>query len=154
MDNYNYNRQDIFSLGIDEEAKAHLLETVRWTKFIAIVGFVFLGLLVFLGILMLTGFSALSEVYGSTGMGGVAGIGFMFMYLFIALLYFFPIFYLYKYSVLIKPAIVNSNQEQFNSALSYQKRMYRFIGILFLIILGLYALMIIGGLIGVAIGSR
>ncbi|HRO43425.1 MAG TPA: hypothetical protein PL009_11370 [Flavipsychrobacter sp.] len=152
MESHN-QRQDIFNLTIDEEAKAHLLETSRWTKFIAIIGFVFMGLLILLGLFMGLGLSAFSEFYGSNGLGSTFGVGMMAVYFVIAVLYFFPIFYLYKYSVLIKPAIMGSNQQQFNLALSYQRRMFKFIGILFLIILGLYALMFVVGIIGAAVGS-
>ena len=149
MENYN-RKEDIFNLTIDEEGKGQLLETARWTKFLAIIGFVFLGLLIILAIFMGLGFSALA---GMTELSGAFGIGMMFLYLVIALLYFFPIFYLYKYSVLIRPSIMHSNQEQFNLALSYQRRMFKFIGILMLIVLGLYALLIVFGIIGAAIAG-
>jgi hypothetical protein len=152
MEPYNHTK-DLFNLTIDEEAKAQLLETVRWTKFIAIIGFVFLGLLLLLAIAVGAGFSMMTEVSGMRGLGGALGVGMMIMYLLIALLYFFPIYYLYKYSILIKPAIHSGNQEQFNLALSYQRRMYKFIGVLFLILLVLYAIIFIFGIIGAAIGS-
>ena len=149
MESYN-GKRDIFNLAIDEEAKTHLLETVRWTKFLAILGFIFLGLLILFGLLMGTGFSQMAGMYGlASGMG----VGFMIIYFIIAMLYFFPIYYLYKYSVLVKPAIHGSNQEQFNLALSYQRRMFKFIGIMALIVLGLYAVMIVFMIIGVAIAG-
>lgn len=143
-----YRHQEIFHLSIDEEAKGHLLETVRWTKFIAIVGFVFLGLLLLGALGMGSGITAMSEF---SGLGSSFGVAMMIVYLLVALLYFFPIFYLYKYSMLIKPAIQTSNQEQFNLALSYQRRMYKFIGVLFLVVLGLYAVLLIFAIIGAAI---
>jgi hypothetical protein len=155
MEPYNHTK-DLFNLIIDEEAKAQLLETVRWTKFIAIIGFVFLGLLLLLAVAMGAGFSMMSEMSGMSemrGLGGALGVGMMVMYLLIALLYFFPIYYLYKYSVLIKPAIHSGNQEQFNLALSYQRRMYKFIGVLFLIVVAIYAIMFIFMIIGGVIGS-
>jgi len=153
MEGYN-QPQGIFNLSIDEEAKAHLLETAKWTKFIAIIGFVFLGLLMLLGLFMGFGLSSLTAIYGGdSGLGGSFGVGMMAIYFVIALLYFFPIYYLYKYSMLIKPAIHSGNQEQFNLALSYQRRMFKFIGIMFLIVLGLYALMFVVGIAAATIGS-
>jgi len=144
-----YNRpQEMLHLSIDEEARGHLLETVRWTKFIAIVGFVFLGLLLLGALGMGTGITGMSEL---SGLGSSLGVAMMIVYLLVALLYFFPIFYLYKYSVLIKPAIHTSNQEQFNLALSYQRKMYTFIGVLCLVILGLYAVLLVFAIIGAMI---
>jgi len=152
MDSYN-QRQDIFNLTIDEEAKAHLLETARWTKFLAIVGFVSLGLMILVGLFAAVGISAMSSMYADTPLGPGFGTIIMLAYVATALFTFFPVFYLYKYSVLVKPGILNSNQEQFNLALSYQRRMFKFMGILTLVILGLYAVGIVFGLIGAAIGS-
>lgn len=155
MEPYNHTK-DLFNLTIDEEAKAQLLETVRWTKFIAIMGFVFLGLLVIFGLFASAGISMMSEMSGVSGMrglGGALGVGMMIVYLLVGLLNFFPTYYLYKYSVLIKPAIHSGNQEQFNLALSYQRRMYKFIGVLFLIVVAIYAIMFIFMIIGAVIGS-
>ncbi len=149
MEGYNH-RQEIFSLTIDEEAKGHLLETARWTKFIAIMGFVFLGLLLLAALAMVAGFSQMSEL---SGLGSSFGIGMALMYCLIGLLYFFPVFYLYKFSVLIRPAINSGNQTLFNQALSYKRKMFKFIGILFLVILGLYAIVFVFGILGVLIGS-
>lgn len=147
------NKQDIFNLGVDEEARAHLLETARWTKFIAIIGFVILGLLILVGILMGLGLSVASQMYDTANLGSAFGTAMMVMYLVLSLLYFFPILYLYKFSVLIKPAIHTGNQQQFNLALSYQKRMYKFIGIMLLVVFGLYAVMIIAAILGAAFSS-
>lgn len=147
------NKQDIFGLGVDEEARAHLLETARWTKFIAIVGFIILGLLILVGMLMGLGLSVASRMYDTTNLGSTFGTAMMVVYLVLSLLYFFPILYLYKFSVLIKPAIQSGNQQQFNLALNYQKRMYKFIGIMLLVVFGLYAVMIIAGILGAAFSS-
>ncbi len=147
------NKQDIFNLGVDEEARAHLLETARWTKFIAIIGFIILGLLILVGILMGLGLSVASQMYDTANFGSAFGTAMMVMYLVLSLLYFFPILYLYKFSVLIKPAIHTGNKQQFNLALSYQKRMYKFIGIMLLVVFGLYAVMIIAAILGAAFSS-
>ena len=147
MEGFN-PKQDLFNLTIDEEARAQLLETARWTKFLAIIGFVFLGLLILGAALVGLGLSAFSD---NSGLGAGFGVGMTVIYLVIGVLYFFPIYYLYKYSVLIKPAILSSNQEQFNLALSYQRQMYKFIGVLMLVIIGLYALGIIAAVVGAAV---
>lgn len=156
MESYNQS-QDIFNLVIDEQAKGQLLETARWTKFISIIGFVVLGLLILVGFAIGMGmpiFNSMSEFGDTPGLARSLGIGMMFIYLVMALLYFFPVFYLYKYSTLIKPSILHGNQEQFNLALSYQKRMFKFIGVLMIILLALYGLAFIFILIGAAIAGN
>lgn len=85
-------------------------------------------------------------------MGAMGGIGFTLLYLLIAALYFYPTYALYKYSVLIKPAIANADTEMFNRAIGYKKAMFKYMGILMIIVIALYALIfmfaIMGGLIG------
>jgi hypothetical protein len=44
------NDQNLFSLTVDPVTKAHLYETAKWARFLAILGFVFLGLMVIGGI--------------------------------------------------------------------------------------------------------
>jgi len=148
----NSRNEGIFNLVVDEEAKAHLLETARWTKFLAIIGYVILGLLIFVGLLMGLGLSVMPSM-SAAPLGEGTGVVFMLVYLCMAILYFFPTYYLYKYSVLIKPAILHSNQEQFNHALSFQRRMFKFIGILMLIVLAFYALAFIFGIVTAAVAG-
>ncbi|MBS1782631.1 MAG: hypothetical protein JSS78_06170 [Bacteroidetes bacterium] len=100
MENYNQSNEEV-SLKIDQTTKAELLETARWTKFIAIIGFVFLGLLILGAIFVATGISIVSE---ATSLGNSYGIAIILLYLVVATLYFFPIRYLYRFSILINPA--------------------------------------------------
>ena len=122
-----------------------MLETARWTKFIAIVGFIVLGLFIFAGIGIGLGMSMIPAMQSELGAG--FNFAMMIAYLIMVILYFFPTFYLYKYSRLIKPSILTGNQERFNLALSYQKKMFRFIGILIIITLAIYGLIFIGAII-------
>lgn len=133
-------------LYIDEISKDNLLATIKWSKFIAIVGYVMLGLFIFLGIIIgLTGFAFLgnaTEAYGASEMKGASGM-MMVIYLLIGLLYFFPTYYLFKFSTLTKQALLYNNQIQFNEALDYQRKMFRFIGILLIVTLCVYGLMLL-----------
>ncbi len=146
----NTQESGFFNLGVDETAKGHMLETARWAKFLAIIGFVLLGLLVLAGIFMSTIMGTLMAGSGfNSTVGGASGL-MMVVYIIFAAIYFFPTYYLYKFAVLIKPAILTGNQEEFNTALSYLRSAFRFIGIMMLIVLGIYALVFIVGIIGFA----
>ncbi|MBS1740662.1 MAG: hypothetical protein JST88_08985 [Bacteroidetes bacterium] len=149
MENYNQLNEEA-NLKIDQTVKAELLETARWTKFIAIIGFVFLGLLILGAIFVAAGISIVSE---AASLGNSYGIAIILLYLMIAVLYFFPIRYLYRFSVLINPAIIYNRQEDFNRAMSYQRRMFKFIGILCIIVIGLYALIFVSALIGIGLSK-
>lgn len=130
---------DIFHLEIDETAKASMLETARWSKFLTIVFFIFFGLLV-LGwaVVMFANIGdSISQILGL--FYGLIAIG----------LYVYPVYALYKFSTLLKLGVSTANQEQFNLALNYQKNMFKYMGILTIVGLVLYGLILLFALIGI-----
>ncbi len=46
------NSTDLFSLEVDDTAKSTFLEMARWTKFLSILGLIFLGLMVLIGLIL------------------------------------------------------------------------------------------------------
>lgn len=149
---------NIFEGGLDERSKAYLLETTRWTKFLAIMGFILIGLMV-VGSLFLFAFGAsMSSTYSSGmsgfgGLGGYMGIGMGLLYLLIAAFYLFPIISLFKFSTNMKLGINTNNAELITEAFRHQKNLYKFIGILTIIVIVLYLLIIVGAaLVGIAGG--
>lgn len=134
--------------GLDETAKAHLLETTRWTKFLAIMGFIFSGLLLAGALAMLAAGSYLTS--SSSGLG----IGMAFYYVVLAGIYIYPVICLFRFSRLMKEGIHSHNQEMITEAFRYQKNMYRFMGILMIIFLSLGLLAIVfGGLSAIIAGN-
>ena len=144
------NQSSLFELAIDHESSSYLTETARWAKFLSIVGFVTCGLLVlasfFIGAILSN--SAFAP-YGAGGMGALGGAFITVFYLIFAVLYFFPCLFLYRFSVRLKAALRDNDQVQLNQSLKNQKLLFKFVGILTVIVLSFYAL----ALIVVAISS-
>jgi hypothetical protein len=133
---------DIFSSGLDETAKAHLLETTRWTKFLAIASFIGLGLMILSGIFL----ASFVSTYSTTNSYS-EGSGILVGYVIVALIYFYPLFALLKFSSNMKNGILTNNQELINEGFRYQKGMFRYIGIVMIIGLFFFLLaMMFGGL--------
>lgn len=143
---------NLFDLQLDNTSLDYLREASKWARFLAIIGFVFCGLMVigalFAGTIMAT--------MMSTAMGGYSVIGggvFTVVYLFFAALWFFPCLFLYRFASHMQLAIRNNEQEKLLGSLKNLKSYFRFIGILFIVILSLYALMFVGAIIaGIAGG--
>jgi len=131
--------QSVSSLTITQNASTYLNETGKWTKFLSIMGFIFVGLIVIMG--FLAG-SIMSIMPG--GQSGVfpAGMGFLFggIYILLGLLYFFPTWYLFKFSQKMKLALTTNSNDELNEALSNQKSFYKFWGIFTIVFIGLYVL--------------
>lgn len=132
-------------LVIDQNAKMFLTETAKWGKFLAIIGFVFCGLIalfslfiMFFGSVMTTAMQGVGSSFAAVGMGFIG-----FVYLLFGLLYYFPSKYLYDFSVYIKQAISINDQESLTYAFEKMKSLYKFWGVLMIILLSFYALIII-----------
>lgn len=133
------------NLIIDWRSKEFLKETAKWTKFLAILGFVGIGLMVLGSLVMLFAPSSLMS-NGDFPFGGK--IFMMLLYLAFAVLYYFPISYLYQFSENTKKAIENNDNNAIRDAFEFLKSHYKFMGILTIILLSFYAIMIFIGLIG------
>ncbi|PSK91933.1 hypothetical protein [Taibaiella chishuiensis] len=137
------HKLDVFDTGgLDERSKAYLLETTRWTKFLAIMGFIFVGLMIIIALVLLVAGSALSA-YSGSGLAVLGATGGSIVMLVIIALYVYPIYALWKFSTNMKSGINTANQEQIIEGFRYQKNMYRFMGILMIIVLAFYLLTII-----------
>lgn len=151
------NQNSLFELAIDHESSSYLTETARWAKFLSIVGFVTCGLLAiasfFIGAIMARSASALApySTDGTAAIGGVTSAFITALYLAIALLYFFPCLYLYQFSVRLKTALRDNDQVQLNQSLKSQKSLFKFVGILTIIVLSFYALALIIVVISAAV---
>jgi len=137
----NYEKQIFENTGLDDTARYHLLDTVRWTKFLAIIGFVITGLFLVAAILMVVigkSIFAMSPQYPG---GLAAGLG--LVYIIAAGIYFYPVYALLRFSGCMKKGILNDDRQLVNDAFRYQKLMYKYIGILMIIILAFYLLVFI-----------
>jgi len=128
----------------------YLNETRKWTIFLSILGFIFLGLLVVVSLLMSTVFNTLSaDAMPFPGMGIAIGI----VYLLLGALFFFPIYYLYKFSSLSRKAIYNEDSVTLTQAFKNLKSHYKFTGIFTIILLSLYMIFFIVAGVSGGLGS-
>lgn len=128
---------DFDELKITEASKSFLMETSKWAKFLSIVGFVMLGLMVLGALLMIAAGTSMRGMRSPFD-PSVLGV----IYLLIAAMYFFPTFYLYSFSVKMKKAILNTDQGNADSGFENLKSLFKFMGILMIVVLSIYILLI------------
>jgi hypothetical protein len=141
-------QNSLFELSIDHESVGYLTETARWSKFLAIVGFVTCGLIAifsfFAGSFLAN--SPVLAAYPAAEVQTMSTIGGAFLtvlYLIIAVVYFFPCLYLYRYSVRMKEALNTNDQVKLNQSLKNQKMLFRYVGIVTIIAVSLEAMALI-----------
>ena len=137
-------QSNLFELQVDQTAMAYLKDAARWAKFLAVAGFIFCGLFVIVAILFATVMSGLFNTMGSSSAFASMGGGFVaVVYIGIALLNFFPCLYLYNFASRMKIALRNNDQEQLNISFKNMRALYRFVGVLMIICLGMWVLFIL-----------
>ena len=130
----------LFGIELNEDSISHLRETAKWANFLAILGIIVLSLMVLGGIFM---------TLIATAVLPIGGIFMFFIYLVFAAVYAVPIYYLYKFAQTTKYALNSLNSFQLAEALGYLKSTFKFMGILAIAMLCLYALIFMfGGVLG------
>ncbi|WP_118950068.1 DUF5362 family protein [Taibaiella helva] len=131
---------DLFETGLDETAKAHLLETTRWTRFLAIC---------FIFIMVLSGIYIVMATYTTSAMAQIetslAVIISVIVIVILAALYCYPIYALFRFSSRMKQGIQNNNRDLINEGFRYQKTLFRYMGILTVVSIALMLLSVILG---------
>lgn len=132
--------QEIFDLTITDTAKAHLLETARWAKFLATISIILMviGSLVFF-VSLIMGASQLNAVDSS---GGVGFATMSVIYIVAILLYIYPVMSMYRFATYTRKAFAHGNQSELEKALRYQRNLFKFLGIITIIMLVLYGVVI------------
>ena len=138
------------SISLTSEMREHLLEAAKWGKFLAIVGFVGVGIMVLFSLFAGTVFSMMGTMAGTATnapnpFAGINGIFITLMYLSFAVLYFFPILYLYRFAIRTKRAIEHYQPTELREGIRNLKFMFKLVGIFTAAILGLYAMIFVFG---------
>lgn len=129
--------------------KTHLAETAKWGKFLAIVGFVGIGLMVIAAFSISAVFSKLGNMPGMESFGSInPGFAFTFIYLVFAVLWFFPVFYLFKFSTGIQKSIPTMNITGIEEAFGSLKSLFKYYGIFTVVILSFYGIIFLFAIIG------
>ena len=138
-------------LHLSGQSLDYLKETAKWAKFLAIVGFVMLGLILLIFILMSlflssTGLSSLAgDDAAMFGAMGAAGIFFYVMV--IVAIYFMPTLFLYRFATNMQVALRTEDSDSLQTSLSNIKSLFKYVGILTMIFLVLYGVIFLFSLL-------
>jgi hypothetical protein len=127
-------------------AVGFLQESAKWSKFMAIIGFIGIGLMVLVSLFMAIGFSAMSA---STMPELPFPMSvFSILYVLFAVIYFFPVYYLYQYATKTSAALHSKNKQLLADGLENLKSHHKFLGIFTLIIFSLYGFIFVFAILG------
>lgn len=133
---------------VDPIAREQLSEAARWAKFLAIIGFIACGIMIAAGILITIIYFFMNHVptrdgYSGRAINGAGRSGFMgAIYLGGAVLYLFRCLYLYRFAVKMKSGLHERSQEDLNESFANLKKMFRYNGILTIVLVLLYVVIL------------
>lgn len=124
-----------------EQETLNLLNTARkWAMFLAIAGFIFLGLMIVIGLIAGTFLTTFSS--GEKDLGIPESLMFVPILL-VAVIYFFPVLFLFRFSKHTSHAIQTLDKLEFHKAVKNLKFYFAYIGILIIIIFSFYIVVLI-----------
>lgn len=138
-----------FELKITSQMVDSIRSTRPWALFISILGFISVGFMLLAAIaIMVLGSVLPQEVDGFPAV--LMGI----MYIIMSFFYLVPSIYLFRYASAISSFLDTMSESEMESALSYQKSFWKFVGILGIImivfaILGVIAAIVIPIIVGI-----
>jgi hypothetical protein len=132
------NTTNANTIAINEEIKSYLLESAKWCKFLAILGYIGMGILTLVGLLMMVGLPFMSSSYESVPLFGLG-----LLYVLLAVVYYFPTLYLYRFAFRIKQGFYSNDESVLTDGFLNLKKSLRFVGIMIIILLSLYALILV-----------
>ena len=153
MENQFSESSSLFGLAINENNKGDLADTARWARFLSIVGFVMCGLIVLVGFFagsIFSMFATSDELEGLGGMSSAMGPAMAFFYVIIAVIYFIPCLFLFRFANKMKVALSSNDQTALNTSFQNLKSMFRFFGIVTIIMISIYAIILLIALVGAA----
>ncbi len=127
------------SLQISDESENYLNSTRRWSSFLSILGFIFIGLIVMIALYFMTMFSSLDTPGSPIPVTMIS-----FIYVLMGVLHFFPIFYLFKFSTFMNNALKQKDSVSLELAFRNLKSHYKFVGIFVIVILSIYIIAGVG----------
>jgi len=140
----------LFSLSIDPVTKAHLSETARWARFLAIVGLISVVLLVVGGLAysiwvsaMLQSMQDRYQSFPSRSYSNGLAAGSAILFVIASAVAFFPMLYMLRFANQMRTALNGNDQESLNSSFQNLKIYFRYVGIITIIGLGLWVIWIL-----------
>lgn len=144
-------KTSLFDLQVDAESSDNLREAAKWSRILAIYGFIFIGLFVLVALAAVAGVGMLGNMFGGAYGSSMAGFVAL-IYLLMGLLVFFPVLYMFRFGKNCIHAVENNDQEALITGIANLKSYFKFSGILTTIIVAIYAIIFIVAALGIAFG--
>lgn len=143
-------------LSLSSAAKDYLLQTAKWAKFLAIISILFAVLIIVFGLAFSTIMNFFMKFSPAAGMNSgaaypqTASVAIAVIYGLLGLVMLYPGVRLFQFAIQSKNAIDSNDNLGIEIGLKRLRSVFRFYGIFTIIMLAVYALAILGMLVGLS----
>ena len=145
------NQEELLSF--DSIAREQLSEAARWARFLAIMGFIACGIIVLAGIGMgivyffintaSTRYNYSGSFMNSAGRSGFIGL----LYIIASVIFLFRCLYMYRFADKMRSGLHVRSRDQVNESFLNLKKMFRYNGIMTIVLVLLYVVILLAALI-------
>jgi hypothetical protein len=132
---------NLFDLQIDAQSQSYLGETAKWAKFVAIASFIFVAIMLF-AFVALAALTA-NNPFADNSLRYYGGGFLIAMAIVITIVVVIPNVFLLRFATRMQAALRNNDQPSLISAFSSIKSCYKFIGIMYIVMIALWILGIV-----------
>lgn len=128
---------------VSEEMRSYLYEMAKWATFLAIVGFVFTGLIIVSAFTVGAAIGTNPELASLKSFAALGGLGITLVCLLYAFAIFYPSLLLFKYASRAKLGVLYGDQNSLNEALMRLKSLFKYWGIMTIILISFYVIALV-----------
>jgi heme/copper-type cytochrome/quinol oxidase subunit 2 len=132
--------QEDRKIEIGSEILNNLNSTRKWTTFLSVLGFIFLGLLIVAG---LTTSLFLSTFKTQEANLGIPESAMIIILITVGAIFFFPVFFLFRFSRNTRDGIQNHDRHKLAKGFNNLRLYFTYIGIMVIVVLSIYVVALI-----------
>ncbi|MCD0489220.1 DUF5362 family protein [Pedobacter sp. MC2016-14] len=136
------------TLIITEDIRSYIYDTAKWTRFLAVIGFVFSAFTAMFAFSAPGILSTLATVEPTNPLLQLGSEALMLIFLIFALLYFYPSLLLFNFASAAKNAVLYADQEGLSTAMNKLKSFFKFWGVLMMVLILFYLFAILLSIVG------
>jgi len=136
-------------LVVTEEMRSYLYDMSKWARFLSVVGFVISAFLTLGSFGIGAAVTANPGILNQFGpLGSIGATGITIFYLLLALFFFYPSLLLLRFSAKGKQGVLFGDQENLNDAIAHVKSLFKFWGVITIVLIASYFLLLLAVLAG------
>lgn len=134
---------------VTEDMRSYIYDMAKWANFLGIIGFVLSAFMLMAALTVGPAINANPEMAKMLGQfGAMDRATFSLVFFIYGIAFFYPSFLMVRYAAKAKQGVLYGEQANLNEAMAKLKSLFKYFGILAIIIIGLYLMALVSAIVG------